>query len=188
MMAFKNESAAPELGLKSFPRSADRFAVDSWTGDDEFQSEMLQGVSRTFALTIPQLPAELYPVVSNAYLLCRIVDTIEDEPVLPSTNKEYFCRQFVRALQDGRSGERFARQLSAALSKQTPVPEQVLIRNAARVIEICRRFPAPQRDALQACVRTMSAGMAHFQSRNDHYGLENLQDLDRYCYYVAGVV
>src|SRR5205823_2905984 len=50
--------------------------------DDDFQSAMLEGVSRTFALTIPQLPSGLSRVVSNAYLLCRIVDTIEDEPSL----------------------------------------------------------------------------------------------------------
>jgi farnesyl-diphosphate farnesyltransferase len=47
--------------------------------DDEFQAVLLEGVSRTFALTIPQLPTDLYTAVANAYLLCRIVDTIEDE-------------------------------------------------------------------------------------------------------------
>ena len=59
---------------------------------------MLKGVSRTFALTIPQLPAALCRVVSNAYLLCRIVDTIEDEPALSGARKNYFCQQFLRTL------------------------------------------------------------------------------------------
>src|SRR6058998_2607587 len=61
--------------------------------DDDFQSAMLEGVSRTFALTIPQLPSGLSRVVSNAYLLCRIVDTIEDEPSLSGARKDYFCRR-----------------------------------------------------------------------------------------------
>jgi len=57
--------------------------------DDAFQARMLAGVSRTFALTIPQLPPELARVVSNAYLLCRIVDTIEDEPgISPAMKRE----------------------------------------------------------------------------------------------------
>jgi farnesyl-diphosphate farnesyltransferase len=43
------------------------------------QDQLLPGVSRTFALTIPQLPDALRPVVTNAYLLCRTADTIEDE-------------------------------------------------------------------------------------------------------------
>jgi len=45
---------------------------------DQLQDHLLQGVSRTFALTIPQLPPKLMRPVANAYLLCRIVDTIED--------------------------------------------------------------------------------------------------------------
>ena len=44
--------------------------------DEQFQENILQGVSRTFALTIPVLPQPLARVVSNAYLLCRIADTI----------------------------------------------------------------------------------------------------------------
>ncbi|MDL1867558.1 phytoene synthase, partial [Betaproteobacteria bacterium PRO4] len=43
--------------------------------DARYQEHILQGVSRTFALTIPQLPPALREVVGNAYLLCRIVDT-----------------------------------------------------------------------------------------------------------------
>jgi len=116
------------------------------------------------------------------------VDTIEDEPLLQNTKKNYFCQQFVTALEGGRNAERFARQLSAALSRQTPAAEHTLIRNAARVIEISRAFPAAQWEAVQSCVRTMATGMAQFQLRNEKEGLKNLADLDRYCYYVAGVV
>ena len=63
----------------------------SQLSDGDFQSLLLEGVSRTFALTIPQLPAKLYGVVANAYLLCRIVDTIEDEVSLSAAQKKYFC-------------------------------------------------------------------------------------------------
>ena len=51
--------------------------------DLTYQDEILQGVSRTFALTIPQLPDALEQVVGHAYLLCRIADTIEDDKHLP---------------------------------------------------------------------------------------------------------
>ena len=47
--------------------------------DEAYQNEILQHVSRTFALTIPELPDPLNKVVANAYLLCRIADTIEDD-------------------------------------------------------------------------------------------------------------
>ena len=51
-----------------------------WSEADlAFQADMLQGVSRTFALTIPELPRPLDIIVGNAYLWCRVADTIEDE-------------------------------------------------------------------------------------------------------------
>ena len=46
--------------------------------DEVYQDRILPHVSRTFALTIPQLPPALRTPVTNAYLLCRIADTIED--------------------------------------------------------------------------------------------------------------
>jgi len=81
---------------------------------------MLKRVSRTFALTIPQLPSTLCKVVSNAYLLCRIVDTIEDEPGISAASKRYFCHKFVEVLDGAKNAARFSRQLSAALSSETP--------------------------------------------------------------------
>ena len=47
--------------------------------DEAYQDQILPLVSRTFALTIPQLPASLGGPVTSAYLLCRIADTIEDD-------------------------------------------------------------------------------------------------------------
>jgi farnesyl-diphosphate farnesyltransferase len=156
--------------------------------DDDFQSVMLEGVSRTFALTIPQLPSGLSRVVSNAYLLCRIVDTIEDEPSLSGARKDYFCRQFLRTLDSERNAERFSNELCASLSSGTPAAEHELIRNVPRVIRITRSFSEPQREALQRCVHTMAKGMAEFQLRGEKHGLQSLEDLDQYCYFVAGVV
>ena len=188
MLPFRDESAMSKL---TSPPSSDRIDLVPrrlWLSDDDFQSEMLEGVSRTFALTIPQLPADLCRVVSNAYLLCRIVDTIEDEPVLSGAQKNSFCQQFLRIFNSARNAEPFSRQLCASLSSQTPHAEHELIRNVPRVIRITRGFSEPQREALQRCVRTMAKGMGQFQLRGEKHGLQSLEELDQYCYYVAGVV
>lgn len=63
--------------------------------DEQFQRHILQGVSRTFALTIPQLPAGLDRAVSNAYLLCRIADTIEDDAGLSFDDKRRYAAEFI---------------------------------------------------------------------------------------------
>ncbi len=156
--------------------------------DDDFQSLMLQGVSRTFALTIPQLPPLLCRVVSNAYLLCRIVDTIEDEPVLNLTQKRCFCQQFLRTISGEDEAESFSAQLSPLLSSQTTPAEAELIRNTPRIIRITRCFSEAQGEVLRRCVRIMAEGMGQFQLRAGKHGLQSLEDLDQYCYYVAGVV
>src|SRR5690242_5026888 len=157
-------------------------------GDDDFQGAMLQGVSRTFALTIPQLPTELCRVVSNGYLLCRIVDTIEDEPHLAGAEKQYFCRQFLRTFDELQSADSFARQLGASLSSNTPAAEHELIHNIPHVLRITESFPEAERDALRHCVRIMAEGMSEFQLSGSKNGVKPLEDLDRYCYLVAGVV
>src|SRR3954464_5598457 len=54
---------------------------------DDFCREILPAVSRTFALSIRLLPGELGAAVRDAYLLCRIADTIEDAPDLPADDK-----------------------------------------------------------------------------------------------------
>lgn len=163
---------------------------DSTGGDSDiaYQEAILQGVSRTFALTIPRLPDRLRDVVGNAYLLCRITDTIEDEPSLPAEQKRIFSERFIGVVAGRESVEPFARELGALLSASTTEDEHDLIANADRVIRITHGFRPAQRKILERCVETMARGMSEFQQNATSEGLENLSHLDRYCYYVAGVV
>jgi farnesyl-diphosphate farnesyltransferase len=163
-------------------------AIPESASDSEFQAHLLSGVSRTFALTIPQLPPGLIKVVSNAYLLCRIVDTIEDEPALNSALKRYFCELFSAAVSAAIPAERFAAELAPLLSQQTIAAEHELIRCTPRVIAITHGLPEAQQEALACCVRLMGEGMVEFQENHALYGLSNLPQLNRYCYFVAGVV
>ncbi len=156
--------------------------------DDKFQALLLEGVSRTFALTIPQLPGSLYSTVANAYLLCRIVDTIEDEVSLSPEQKKYFCADFIQVVKTGNNSESFAVELAPLLSLQTLPAEHTLIQVLPRVIQITHKFAPEQIEALACCVETMAEGMPIFQAQDLHAGLATLADMDRYCYYVAGCV
>ncbi|WP_428354155.1 phytoene/squalene synthase family protein [Methyloprofundus sp.] len=155
---------------------------------DDFQAILLEGVSRTFALTIPQLPADLYPAVANAYLLCRIVDTVEDEVSLSFTQKQQFCNRFIEVVRTGNDAASFATDLAPLLSEQTIPAEHVLIQLTPRVIEITHSFDPEQIAALLGCVDTMAKGMPAYQGMDLHGGLATLQDMNEYCYYVAGCV
>lgn len=156
--------------------------------DDELQAVLLEGVSRTFALTIPQLPTALYPAVANAYLLCRIVDTIEDEVSLSAEQKKHFCSAFIDIVKTGNHVQAFAEELAPLLSKQTIPAEHSLIHLIPRVIAITHSLDTAQIEALACCVETMANGMPVYQALDLHAGLKTMKDMDDYCYYVAGCV
>lgn len=156
--------------------------------DQEYQDHILVDVSRTFALTIPELPTGLREVVGNAYLLCRIADTIEDDTSLTAAAKGEYSNEFVSVVCGERPAGDFAARLVADLAERTPHAERDLVANTARVIRVTHSFTEPQRDILIRCVRVMAMGMSEFQAKKTVGGLEALSDLDSYCYYVAGVV
>lgn len=156
--------------------------------DTAFQSHLLEGVSRTFALTIPQLPPRLYTAVANAYLLCRIVDTIEDEATLDSAQKRAFCREFIEVVRGRADAGAFSAQLVPLLSERTLPAEHELIREVPRVIAITHGLADEQVQALADCVAIMGKGMAEFQDQDLSAGLKDMAEMDRYCYFVAGCV
>jgi farnesyl-diphosphate farnesyltransferase len=158
--------------------------------DAELQAVLLEGVSRTFALTIPQLPPELYKAVANAYLLCRIVDTIEDEVSLTAMQKKHFCGEFIKIVKTGDKAAAiaFTNELSPLLSESTIPAEHGLVRAIPRVIAITCSLKQEQIDALAGCVETMANGMPVFQALDLRAGLRSMKDMDDYCYYVAGCV
>ncbi len=158
------------------------------TADEQFQHHILQGVSRTFALTIPQLPPALYRAVANAYLLCRIADTIEDDADLPFADKQRYAETFIAIVAGQTSADAFAAELSARLADHATAAERELIAGTAAVIRITHDFNANQRAAMLRCVTTMSEGMVYYQGQETLDGVADQGAMDRYCYFVAGVV
>lgn len=156
--------------------------------DERFQTDILQGVSRTFALTIPVLPSALRRAVGNAYLLCRIADTIEDDAGLDWDSKQRYSDWFLGTVLGERDAEGFAAELAPRLAPHATAAERKLIANTPRVIRITRDLAPDQIDALARCVRVMSDGMVHYQGQETPDGLPDQRAMDRYCYYVAGVV
>lgn len=148
----------------------------------------LEGVSRTFAFTIPQLPADLRETVTNAYLLCRIADTIEDDPQLDAETKDTFHRRFLVAATDGIGTADFARDLGSSIVPTTLQAEQDLIRDCPRVLRVTRGLNERPREAVLSCLSTMSHGMARFARSRSLRGLTDVAEYEEYCYYVAGVV
>jgi farnesyl-diphosphate farnesyltransferase len=158
------------------------------TDGGALQDRLLPGVSRTFALTIPQLPPALRSVVTNAYLLCRIADTIEDEVALSAGEKLRFSDWFIDIVAGRMPAAPFAHELEPLLTASTSDDERELIRETPGVIRVTASFGARERSALERCIRVMCDGMPRFQRHASLAGLADVAELDSYCYYVAGVV
>ncbi len=156
--------------------------------DLAWQAAMLHEVSRTFALVIPELPPKLRDVISNAYLLCRIADTLEDDPELSLEAKRDNLAWLLRIMSGSDESEQFSDYVGPRLSVKAPAAERALVVDTPRVMRINSRFTASQRDIVARCVGIMSRGMSEFRQHQDPGGLKDLRALDRYCYFVAGVV
>ena len=161
--------------------------MDTGNSAANFQDQILPHVSRTFALTIPQLPVPLRTAVANAYLLCRIADTIEDEPTLSAEETRVFLQRFTAVVRGTEPAAPLAREVARRLSERTLPAERELVSQMERVIEITAGFGA-ERAAIERCIEVMGRGMHHFQRTASLEGLPRASDLDSYCYYVAGVV
>jgi farnesyl-diphosphate farnesyltransferase len=162
--------------------------MDSVSSDEVYQDRILPHVSRTFALTIPQLPPALRTAVTSAYLLCRIADTIEDEPALSAAETLAYLQSFKAAVSGSAESAPLVRELERRLTERTLPEERDLVSNMERVIRMTRALDERPRAAIERCVELMCYGMPHFQHSASVRGLARSSDLDDYCYYVAGVV
>lgn len=162
--------------------------MDPEISDLDYQDRALPHVSRTFALTIPQLPQPLRAPVTNAYLLCRIADTIEDEPEVSAPQTIALMQRFKDAVAGRGDPLALAKELTPLLKGCTLPSERDLVANMPRVIRVTSQFDPAQRAAIVRCVELMCYGMPRFQFNASLRGLARTTDLDEYCYFVAGVV
>lgn len=153
-----------------------------------YQKAILGSVSRTFALTIPLLPPAIEVVVGNTYLLCRIVDTIEDAANLQPETKQHLSKLFLDAVLEKSSVQSFVGPCLVALQGYGNRDELDLIKNTPIVLRILHTCTPQDQAAVSRCVSIMSEGMSRFHSKQSQMGLKDLKEFEEYCYVVAGVV
>lgn len=156
--------------------------------DLAYQKAILSSVSRTFALTIPLLPSIIEKVVGNTYLLCRIVDTIEDAAELNPNTKQKLSQLFLDTVLGKMSVEFFVEPCLEALNHYGNQDELDLIAHTPTVLRILHTCSKDDQLAVSRCVSIMSEGMSYFHGKQTQAGLQNLQEFEKYCYVVAGVV
>ena len=153
-----------------------------------YQKAILGSVSRTFALTIPLLPPSIEKVVGNTYLLCRIVDTVEDAADLSAQTKQTLSSLFLDAVLEKTPVENFVQPCLDALKNYSNQDELDLIAHTPTVLRILHTCSSEDQQAVSRCVSIMSEGMSYFHGKQNQAGLRDLAEFEQYCYVVAGVV
>ena len=106
---------------------------------ERFARDVLPAVSRTFALSIRMLPGALGRAVLAAYLLCRIADTLEDEPTLPAKDKAVLLDELARCFEDSTAADAFPSLVEKLTGEAAHVR---LAKNADLVFVLYRSLPA----------------------------------------------
>jgi len=165
---------------------------DSPEADLDWCHEAVQGVSRTFAITIDLLEAPMADAIGVGYLLCRVADTIEDAGHIPPDEQAALLRQYARVLDPDDATE--VSEFRVAVDEWIPEDggdDWDVVDHAPRVVATFESQPESVRDAARPPVRELVGGMATFvDEHSDSGGLRigTVDELEEYCYYVAGTV
>jgi nucleoside-diphosphate-sugar epimerase/phytoene/squalene synthetase len=175
----------------AFPAQRAPLPLPSPAEDAAFCATMLPKVSRTFALSIGALPESLRDAVRVAYLLCRIVDTIEDDADVVGEAREDLYDIFDALMADDRADPAELERQTARLALGKGTDDHALCLGSGAVFRRYRLLDTNKRAAIRPHVLEMSRGMREFTRRADAVGrlrLRDLDELERYCYFVAGTV
>ncbi|UCG16171.1 MAG: squalene/phytoene synthase family protein [Phycisphaerales bacterium] len=154
--------------------------------------ELLQGVSRTFALSIPELPSPLGIWVGSAYLVCRIVDTVEDHPADSEADRQRMFDDLLATLGPPLQIDRCQRVAERFTGRRRDEPCCRLMNRCGQVFAQLAAFPPGVIDAVRACAVEMIGGLRKTPltdaGDDPRWLCATLDDLERYCHYAAGVV
>jgi len=145
--------------------------------------ELLERVSRTFALSNRMLPPRFREPMTVAYLLFRVSDYLEDNSVLEQNHKARLLATWNSTL----AGTCTYQEMDAALQ---PLPrdgsEAEVTHRYREILAALDRLPPRVAEVIRTHAGETTRGMQQFQQRAPQIRTE--ADLDEYMYYVAGVV
>ena len=192
-MLARRDAASPP-GASSVPGVGPRQAVlrerpAPTEADRAFCRARLEAVSRTFARPIAMLDEPLQTGVMCGYLLCRVADTIEDNPHLTVAQRDARYAAFLEVLEEGRPAGRFESLFHGVPGEPAEI---ALCTSLERVLRVFGALPREIQTRTLRWVAEMTRGMqlySHREPGDDGFvALYTVEDLERYCYFVAGTV
>lgn len=155
----------------------------------QFYQKHLNQVSRSFALCIAKLETPLKAWVGLTYLICRILDTVEDSYWEIAHQQLSKFEGFDRFLLSRPTDEEI-QAWSADFPQDIKAGELQLIQDSKTIFHDLHEAPPGVRAIIQQLVSSMSLGMKHFLKRKEsnRMTLKTMPEVNQYCFFVAGVV
>ncbi|HKL12547.1 MAG TPA: squalene/phytoene synthase family protein [Halanaerobiales bacterium] len=152
----------------------------------DFCRNIMQEVSRSFALTIPLLDKRIREPVMITYLQDRLLDSFEDEGVLDTDYRKKYMGKVVELFNPTIS-EREQNELIKQVSKQASEFEdsvKKLIKNTDKLVTCFNTLDQEVQKISFRWLSEMDKGMQKYLDKP----VETFSELNEYCYYVAGTV
>jgi farnesyl-diphosphate farnesyltransferase len=153
---------------------------------------LLQGVSRSFYLSIRLLPARLRRPVGLAYLLARATDTVADTAASPVEQRQAMLSLLTQSIGQMRAAPGLESQARQFAAYQTDARERELIQRLGEALDALHGLDAADLRDLQTVLRHITAGqaldLARFQDASVVCALPDAAALHHYTYQVAGCV
>lgn len=166
--------------------------------EQNYLDQQLNNVSRSFALVVPSLEIPLQQYLATAYLLCRVVDNIEDSGQSPEWKSERFA-EFSEILCEPKRArsvlEKWASESWPALTSQER--QMMSVDKGLALWQIYAAIPQTTQDTICLWTGIMAEGMKYLDDSDkrpylvryqDKEILASESDYNQYCYFVAGTV
>ncbi len=165
---------------------------ETLAADREWVFEAVPRVSRTFALSIDLLEEPLASWVATGYLLCRTADTIEDDVAIDPRRRAELLESFDAALDP--DADESVDDFLAAIEETRPDADGDdwdVVYQVDRTLRVLRSFDPAVGESMLDVASEMATGMADVLRRHADDGglrLSTVEELEEYCWYVAGTV
>ncbi len=166
--------------------------------EQKYLNEAMGKVSRSFAVVVAHLEQPLSIYMATAYLICRVVDNIED-CFQTSFWKQQKFHEFCQLLADPSLAPEILAQWQSAIWAGLTADERALmsVDEGVTLWRIFATLPSHARATIVHWTGTMARGMSNLENPElspimvERKGIRLLateEDYNGYCYFVAGTV
>jgi farnesyl-diphosphate farnesyltransferase len=149
--------------------------------DLDFCNTILVKVSRSFAAVIRQLPSVLLVDILLFYLILRALDTIEDDTHAFASHDEKV--QHLMNFAQNALGDPTWRMDGVGQGD-----EKLLLQEFPKAHRVYAALSDESRTVITDITQRMAHGMAEFVGKDLGQGTRDIEEYNRYCHFVAGLV